>query len=197
MTPAQSKTAKAKPRRADAERSIARILDAAVEALASDPEASMSEIASRAGVVRATIYVHYPRREALIAAVTERAMREAHAAIESAEPGRGDPVEALRRVVTTAWRTLGRYHALVEVNTRLPHAELRRRHQRVFEALDPLIRRGQRTGAFRSDVPSAWHLSTTIALMHAASAEVRAGRLPQNKVEGALVQTVLGAVGAR
>jgi AcrR family transcriptional regulator len=196
MTPAQSKTATAKPRRADAERSIARILDAAVEALASAPEASMSEIARRAGVVRATIYVHYPTREALIAAVTERAMREAHDAITAAEPERGDPVDALRRVVTTAWRTLGRYHALVEVNTRLPHAELHRRHHAVFEALEPLIRRGQRAGAFRADVPPAWHLSTTIALMHAASAEVRSGRLPEKKVEGALVETVLGAVGA-
>ena len=39
-------------RRADAERSIARILDAAVDALGRDPDASMAQIASRAGVVR-------------------------------------------------------------------------------------------------------------------------------------------------
>ena len=196
MTPARTKTSAPKPRRADAERSIARILDAAVDALASDPEASMAEIARRAGVVRATIYVHYPTREALIAAVTERAMDEAHDAIESAEPERGDPVDALQRVVTTAWRTLGRYHALVEVNTRLPHAELHRRHQRVFDALEPLISRGQSAGAFRSDVPAAWHLSIAIALMHAASAELRSGQMSDQRVEVALVETVLGALGA-
>jgi AcrR family transcriptional regulator len=196
MTPTRTTTPAAKPRRADAERSIARILDAAVDALAGDPEASMSEIARRAGVVRATIYVHYPTREALIAAVTERAMDEAHRAIESAEPERGDPVEALRRVTTTAWRTLGRYHSLVELNTRLPHAELRRRHEPVFAALEPLIVRGQRDGSFRADVPPAWHLSMVIALTHAASAELRAHRLPAKEIEPALVETVLGAVGA-
>ena len=84
------------PQRADARRSVARILDAALDALASDPEASMAAIARRAGVVRATIYVHFPTREALIAAITERAIAEVSAAIESAEPARGEPAEALR-----------------------------------------------------------------------------------------------------
>ncbi|MBA3261303.1 MAG: TetR/AcrR family transcriptional regulator [Thermoleophilaceae bacterium] len=173
---------------------MARILDAAVDALASDPEASMAEIARRAGVVRATVYVHFPTREALIAAVTERAMSEVGQVIEAAEPERGDPADALRRVVTEAWRTLGRYHALIEINTRLPEAELRHRHHSVLATLEPMIERGQRAGTFRADVPAAWHLSMLMALIHAASAELRAGRLPAEQIQSALLATVLGAM---
>jgi AcrR family transcriptional regulator len=182
-------------RRADAERSVARILDAAVDALASDPDASMAEIARRAGVVRATIYVHFPTRESLVDAITQRAIAEATTVIEAAEPQRDDAPEALRRVLVSAWRSLGRYHALVAINTRLPHAELHAKHHPVLAALEPLIQRGQRDGSFRSDVPATWHLAMILALIHATSAELQAGRIPEDHAESALLATVLSAVG--
>ena len=182
-------------RRADAERSIVRILDAAVDALAGDSEASMAEIARRAGVVRATIYVHFPTREALLEAVTERAMAEVVQAIEAVEPHRGDPGEALARVVRASWRTLGRFHALVAINTQQhAHSELRQRHSSVLGTLQPLIERGQADGSFRADVPVAWHLSMLMALMHAASGEVGAGRVSDDEAERALVAATIGAV---
>jgi AcrR family transcriptional regulator len=184
-------------RRADAERSIARILDAAVDALASDPEASMAEIARRAGVVRATIYVHFPTREALLEAVTQRAMAEVADVVEAAELHRGDPAEALARVVAASWRTLGRYHALVAINTQQHgHAELRQRHSSVLATLEPLIERGQADGTFLADVPAAWHLSMMMALMHAASGELGAGRVNDADAGPALAATILGAVSA-
>src|SRR3954454_3914304 len=88
-----------KRRRADAERSIAAITDAALEALAGDPDVSMAEIARRAGVVRATIYMHFPTREALLDAVRDHARAKAPKEPRKAEPERGEPKEALERVL--------------------------------------------------------------------------------------------------
>ena len=183
-------------RRADAQRSYDSILDAAVHALASDPEASMAEIARRAGVVRATIYVHFSTREALIAAVTHRAVADVTEAIEATEPTRGDAADALQRVVAAAWTKLGRFHTLVEVNARLPHARLHELHQPVLAVLQPLVERGQHEGSFRSDVPATWHLSMLLALVHAASGELSAGRIPAAQVEAALIASVSGAISA-
>src|SRR5688500_20242998 len=77
-------------RRADADRSVAAILEAALAALASDPDSSLSEIARRAGVVRATIYVHFPTRESLLDAVMENRVGQVADATRTAEPRRGD-----------------------------------------------------------------------------------------------------------
>ena len=185
-----------KRRRADAERSVASILDAALEALASDPDASMAEIARRAGVVRATIYAHFPTRESLLDDVMEHAVAEVAEAAAAAEPTRGEPREALERVLRATWTKLSNFHVLLAINTaRLSVKELHRRHVPVMTHFVPLIERGQKEGVFRSDVPVSWHLAVIRSLVHTASAELQSGRLPATEVEDTVVTTVLAAMG--
>ena len=184
-----------KRRRADADRSVAAILDAALEALASDPDSSMSEIARRAGVVRATIYVHFPTRETLLDAVMEYAVGQVAEATRGAEPHRGEPAEALARVLRATWRQLAQFHGLLAINTaRLSAEELLRRHRPVLDHLEPLIKRGQEQGVFRSDLPVSWLLAVTRSIVHTASHEIRGGRLQDSEAEDVMISTVLGAI---
>jgi len=69
----------------------------------------MAEIARRAGVVRATIYVHFPTRESLLDAVMEKAVAEVAEAASGAEPQQGEPTEALVRVLRATWQKLDRF----------------------------------------------------------------------------------------
>jgi AcrR family transcriptional regulator len=182
-------------RRSDADRSVAAILAASLDALASDPDASMAEIARRAGVVRATIYVHFPTREALLDAVMEHAVGQVAEATRGAEPTRGAPAEALERVLLATWDKLSNFHTLLAINTsRLSAKELHRRHLPVMTQFVPLIERGQADGVFRRDVPVSWHLAVIRALVHAASAELQSGRLSEAEVEATIVTTVLAAM---
>jgi AcrR family transcriptional regulator len=184
-----------KRRRADAERSVAAILDAGLEALASDPDSSMSAIARRAGVVRATIYVHFPTRTALLDAVMEHAVGLVVEAMRGAEAQRGEPVEALERVLRATWRQLAHFHALLAMNiARLSAEELRRRHVPMLDQLEPLIERGQKQGVFRRDLPVAWHLAVIRAIVHAASTEIQGGRISESEAEAAMLSTAVAAI---
>jgi TetR/AcrR family transcriptional regulator, mexCD-oprJ operon repressor len=187
--------ASARKRRADAERSIEAIVNGALEALASDPDASMAEIARRAGVARATIYMHFPTREALLDAVMENATTQVADAIQAADPARGEPEEALERVLRATWQQLSQFHAVLGINIgRLSAKELRRRHLPMTTQFIPLLERGQATGVFRSDVSAEWLIAVVRAIVHAASLELQGGRLSQTDVERTMLTTALAAI---
>jgi TetR/AcrR family transcriptional repressor of mexCD-oprJ operon len=190
--------ASVRKRRADAERNIQAIIDAAVEALASDPDASMAAIARRAGVVRATIYMHFPTREALLDAVMEEATGRVAEAIRLAEPGRGEPMEALERVILATWRQLSEFHNILQINmNRLSAQELRRRHLPMTTQFIPLLERGQAEGVFRSDVSTTWLIAVVRAIVHVASTELQAGRLSEADVERTMLTTAFAAISPR
>src|SRR6266542_155221 len=96
-------------RRADAQRNVAAILDAAVVLLGRQPEAGMDDIAAAAGVARQTVYAHFRSRQALLDAVVERVTAKVTAVLDTLDLDRGSAADALRRWLDTAWGLLERY----------------------------------------------------------------------------------------
>lgn len=179
-------------RRADAQRNIAAILDAGVQVLAERPDASMGEIASAARVTRQTVYAHYRSREALLAAVAERALAEALAAIDAAEPDRGPPAEALERLIAAWWSTVARHARVLDsLATVYPSAEaIHDLHAPILERLERLVRRGQRAGDFNRGLAPSWLAAAFLGLIHTAADEVAGDRLDATAAGRALAQTI-------
>ena len=184
-------------RRADAERSIATILDAAVGVLSERPDASMAEIAAAAGVARQTVYAHYQAREALLAAVAERALSQALEAIDAAEPERGPPIEALDRLVAAWWETVARHARVLEaLAATYPSAEaVHDFHSPILERIEGLVRRGQRARDFDHRLPTNWLVVAFLGLMHTAAEEVAAGRIDATDAGRALQRSILRVFG--
>src|SRR4051812_47182057 len=75
------------------------ILDAAMSVLATNPVASLADIATAADVGRSTLHRYFAERSDLLRALALHVHELSNAAIAHAEPDCGPPVEALRRVV--------------------------------------------------------------------------------------------------
>jgi AcrR family transcriptional regulator len=187
-------------RRADAERNIAAILDAAVEVLGERPDASMAEIAAAAGVARQTVYAHFESREALLAAVADRAMAATLAAIDAAELPRGSAGDALVRLTRSWWSSIEPMARVLEaLTTAFPaRDEMHEFHSPIVARIEGLVRRGQRSGEFDAELPVEWVAVSFLALMHAAAEQVAAGRMDSAKAESALERVIprLFGVGA-
>ena len=176
--------------RADARQSIAAILRAAAEALNANPAASVEDIARAAGVTRQTVYAHFPSREALIEAVTERATAEVAAAFETAGLDDVPAPVALTRLLDTGWRVAARYPFLWH----LPSASAgqdRDRHGPVLDQMLAIIQRGQETGDFDKALSPSWLLTAALALGRAAEDEVKAGRMTTDQASHAVHHSYL------
>lgn len=178
------------PRRSHARANRARILTAAREELARDPEASLEQIAQAAGVVRRTVYGHFPNRQALLEALAEEAMEAlAHAAADAHRP-EDPPATALARLFITSWPVGDRYRMLISLGRRdLGEQTLKAALTPGRAAAATILADGRREGVFADHLPPDV-LATAIEGLMLALLETRddGGRLA---VDGATAATAV------
>ncbi|EWT00234.1 TetR family transcriptional regulator [Intrasporangium oryzae NRRL B-24470] len=177
-------------RRADAERNREAIVEAGIRLLAGDSRASMAEIAAAAGVSRVTMYGHFASRKDLVGAVFSRVMDESRTTLEGVDLS-GDEMAALERLVLASWRIVGPGRVLLAAAREELGADgVRDRHEDAARRLETLVRRGRASGAFRTDVPTAWLVTCYQATLHTAADELLAGRLAERSADRIVLATI-------
>ena len=191
MSPRQARSGG--PQRADATRNRAAIIDATIAELRRDPDASVGQIATAAGVGRVTLYGHFGGRTELIDAALVEVLARGDRALDGVDLT-GDPTEALVRLIDSSWKLLDESRALLRAAQReLPAERIREAHLSAERRVRRLVERGRREGAFRTDLPTSWLLATMHVVMHTAADEIAAGRLSVDDAPRAIRETVLGA----
>lgn len=174
--------------RADAERSVRAILEAAEQVLADDPGASMEQIGERAGLTRTTVHRRFANRRSLMDALAISAKQQLADAIEAGNPDSAPPLVALHRVTANvlrtknAWRfTLG--SPLADASAA---AEI---WDRINARCHDLLTRAQRDGLLHPDADLEWTRQVYYALMSEALR-----RFPQDQDPDAGVADTLAAL---
>lgn len=179
-------------RRADAVRNEAAIVDGALRVLADSPGASMTEIAEASGLGRATLYRHFRTRADLVHAIQRHALDAADQVIGACGLDNHPAPTALRCAVEALIGVGDRYRVLGREATLDP--QMLEQQQSVARPLLETIRRGQREGTLRPDLPATWVLASMGNLLVLALREISAGRLSPGDAAGYASATLLGGI---
>jgi AcrR family transcriptional regulator len=143
--------------RADAQRNLERILEAARVVFAEGGlEASVADVAERAGVGTATIFRRFPTKDDLVAAMLEveleAVVARAHAAADS-----DDPAAAIGEFMTAAVEAFVEDRCFCEASggDLFARTRLKELADEAAAALQLLLQRAQEAGAIRRDIVAA------------------------------------------
>ncbi|MFG2732610.1 TetR/AcrR family transcriptional regulator [Streptomyces canus] len=172
------------------------ILDVALTELLRDPDASMDQIARAAGVVRRTVYGHFPSREALIGTLVDGAVEAVAAAHAAGREGAEDLAQAVAGSVLAVWEVADRYRILVALAQRSVTVQgIRERLAPVRDACTDLLQRGLDTGVFVSPLPAPALAYVHEQMMFAVMEAVNDGLLDAEEAGRSTAVTVLTAAG--
>ncbi|MFQ6398730.1 TetR/AcrR family transcriptional regulator [Nocardia sp. KC 131] len=173
-----------------------RILDVAAGELARNPAASMEEIAAAAGVVRRTLYGHFPTREALIDGILDLASEDIARTLRSLDTAEPVAVTSARCTIAL-WRVGDKYRLLFKLTETNVGARIEERLAPVHAHGTEMLRHGQRLGIYSDHLP-AEVLSRALAGLVLALLESRnAGAWTEPEPEVAAACACLITLGMR
>jgi TetR/AcrR family transcriptional regulator, mexCD-oprJ operon repressor len=177
------------------DRTAAAIIDSAATLLAERGEAaSMDEIASAAGIGRATLYRYFPNREELLNAMAAASVQELAARIEEANLEAVPFEEAVARLARAIIATGSKFTALsrdaAKHSDDLPDLDVK-----VTEPIRALFRRAAAEGALSADLPLDILMDLFSGLIRGALDTTASGR--RGVEEAAAAVTTLFLDGAR
>jgi AcrR family transcriptional regulator len=132
-----------------------RILDVSLDVLGENPDAGMGDIAAAAGVVRRTVYGHFPSRLDLIQTLTERAVTEMTAVLTEVDAPLPAADAAWAAFVARLWPVAHRYRVLLALRRGEYGEAIHGLLGPLDELLAALVQRGQDAEVFARHLPAA------------------------------------------
>lgn len=130
------------------ERNRRSILDAAQAVLRENPDASLDEVAARAGVVRRTLYGHFTSRHDLVVALVRAASADFVEKVGEVDPDAADPAVEFAAALLRTWSTSRRYGPVIALARRTADDEVRAAMGPFHTIMIRLLKNGQRAGVF-------------------------------------------------
>ncbi|MEL7500608.1 MAG: TetR/AcrR family transcriptional regulator [Planctomycetota bacterium] len=173
------------------------LIEAAIEVLASEPSASLSEIAEAAGVKRMTLHRLIGTRDELLKEIAIRSLHEMDAACNEATQGAKTAIAALRACVEALVPLGDRCHFLWSLTEIWEEPSVAKETARQDQELSDLIDVAKAEGSIAADIPNAWIVASIEALVFAAFQTSRSGSIDAKDAGKLATRTLFAGIEAR
>ena len=165
------------------QKSTRALLDASFAVLLHNPHASLSEIASQAGVGRATLYRHYPTRERLIQALALESLSMIADALSPIRSNGDVGMKAIQAMIQALLPLAQRYHFLQMIWTVAElDSEVWQHYETQMAWIAEWVSQGQASGEINPDLQVSWVVSVLDSMLYSASWLIAQQDMSQDKV---------------
>lgn len=162
-------------------------------------ETSIDEIASRVGVAKGTIYLHFPSKEDLTVAIVMREIKQLISQIEVIADGEGSAQSKLEQILQNLYGSFvkrmqllsGMFHSVAPHQLKEQGKKIMSLWEQAAEIVQRIIEQGKAAGEFTEDIPTVVMVSAFFSLLSPGSyARLMLGE----KIEGAELARCLGRI---
>lgn len=169
------------------------ILDAAIEALTKQPNASLAEIAAAANVGRTTVHRYFPERSDLIDAISADALERVSQATVRARINEGPAPAALARLCQEFFEFGDVFMLLFTMPDLLTRDEWQEESDD-DRALLRLIERGHQEGTIDPALPPLWVMNLLWSVLYTAWEQIRTLNMPKHEAVTLCLRTLAKAI---
>ncbi len=146
---------------------------------------------------RTTLHRYFPDRAALIRALADEAFVATQAAFAASALDTGSATEALTRLVHELIALGDRFVFLLREPTLVDDPDVAAGEKEATESMRRLIKRGQDSGEFTSQLPAAWVAEAVGALVYGSWLAVEGGTVPRAYAAPLAIRTLLHGIAAK
>ena len=177
------------------QKSRSAIVEASIELLLSNPEASMSEIALAAGVGRATLYRHFETRDALIKELTLLCLAETDEVLMPLKDENLSGLDAIIASIKAIVPLADRFRFLMSLTSlSITDKEVNQTYNRQLNELVAYVEQAKEAKEITTNLPTEWIVASYDALLNTAWMLVQYEKLSTEAATQAFIQSFVASL---
>ncbi|SFC58438.1 TetR/AcrR family transcriptional regulator [Pseudoalteromonas denitrificans] len=178
-----------------ASRSRQALLDAGIQAFLQNPNASLTEVATFAGVGRATLYRHFETREQLIQEMAKESLIQIDKAMAPIYEKNLKGSFAIKAMFEVSMPVADRFHFLLSLwNIANEDTKVREIYDRQLNEINTLVEQGKRAGEIKSDMTTTWIVTLIDCLIYAGWWSIKDGHLDAKSASELAIASLFGGI---